>query len=316
MRADRLIATLLLMQARGKVTAAELAAELEVSVATARRDLDALSIAGVPVYAERGRGGGWRLLGGARTDLSGLSSGEMRALFLLLGPAASQSPDASSALRKLVRALPESFRAQAQVAAQAVHVDPARWGADPVPVDGLRESLGAAITQRRAVRIDYTGRSGPPWQRLVHPWGLIDKAGRWDLIAGTPAGVRTYRLDRIHAATTTQETFQGPQALDLGAQWQAVSAHLHARRSSARAHVVAPAGLLEALRANLGPQHVEVTGDDASGGIRLEVTADTVEMLARQLCGWTPEVEVLGPSQVQAELGRRGRALTQRYGPA
>ena len=80
--------------------------------------------------------------------------------------------------------------------------------------------------------------------------------------------------------------------------------------------MVAPAGLLEALRANLGPQHVEVTGDDASGGIRLEVTADTVEMLARQLCGWTPEVEVLGPSQVQAELGRRGRALTQRYGPA
>src|SRR5690625_2743112 len=116
MRADRLIATLLLMQARGKVTAAELAAELEVSVATTRRDLDALSIAGVPDYAARGRGGGWRVLGGARTDLSRLSSGEMRALFLLQGPADSQTPDASSALRKLVRALTESIRAQAQVA--------------------------------------------------------------------------------------------------------------------------------------------------------------------------------------------------------
>src|SRR5438046_2271432 len=103
MRADRLIAALLLMQARSRVTAAELAAELEVSVATARRDLEALSSAGVPVYPQPGRGGGWALVGGARTDLSGLTALEAQALFLLMGPAATSS-DARAALRKLVRA--------------------------------------------------------------------------------------------------------------------------------------------------------------------------------------------------------------------
>src|ERR671914_1550899 len=128
MRADRLVAVLLLMQARGRVTAAEVAAELEVSVATARRDLEALSAAGVPVYAQPGRGGGWALVGGARTDLSGLTAGEAQALFLLAGPAASVAPQVKSALRKLVRALPDRFRADAEAAAGAVVIDAARWG--------------------------------------------------------------------------------------------------------------------------------------------------------------------------------------------
>src|SRR6185437_6357512 len=128
MRADRLVAVLLLMQARGRVTAAEVAAELEVSVATARRDLEALSAAGVPVYPQSGRGGGWSLVGGARTDLTGLTSTEARALFLLAGPAASVAPPVRSALRKLVRALPGTFRADAEAAAAAIMVDAARWG--------------------------------------------------------------------------------------------------------------------------------------------------------------------------------------------
>src|SRR5687768_17096710 len=129
MRADRLVSSVLLMQSRGRVTAAELAAELEISVATARRDLEALSAAGVPVYPQPGRGGGWQLVGGARTDLSGLTAAEAQALFLLAGPAASTAPEVRSALRKIVRALPGPFRADAETAADAVVVDPAGWGA-------------------------------------------------------------------------------------------------------------------------------------------------------------------------------------------
>src|SRR6185312_13539278 len=102
--------------------------ELEVSVATARRDLEALSASGVPVYPQAGRGGGWQLVGGARTDLSGLSAPETRALFLLVGPAAAVSPEAKAALRKLVRALPQTFRADAEAAAGATLIDPTRWG--------------------------------------------------------------------------------------------------------------------------------------------------------------------------------------------
>ena len=126
MRADRLVALLLLLQRRGKVTAAEVADELEISERTARRDLDALAMAGLPVYSIQGRGGGWQMLGGGRTDLSGLSADEARALFLVAGPQAA-SPELRAALRKLVRALPEPMRDRAEAAADAVVVDPRGW---------------------------------------------------------------------------------------------------------------------------------------------------------------------------------------------
>uniref|UniRef100_UPI003D7EEDBE helix-turn-helix transcriptional regulator n=1 Tax=Kineococcus sp. SYSU DK006 TaxID=3383127 RepID=UPI003D7EEDBE len=133
MRADRLVAVLLLLQSRGRLTAAQVATELEVSLATARRDLEALAAAGVPVYPQAGRGGGWSLVGGARTDLSGLSEQEARALFLLLGPAGGDGPAVRTVLRKLVRALPTTFRADAEAAAGAVVDDGAGGGQEPPP---------------------------------------------------------------------------------------------------------------------------------------------------------------------------------------
>ena len=184
MRADRLVATLLLMQTRGRVTAAELADELEVSVATARRDLEALSTAGVPVYPQPGRGGGWSLLGGARTDLSGLTAAEAQALFVLVGPAAAVAPDAKAALRKLVRALPETFRADADAAANAVVIDPARWGGHDTQRPDLVAALQSAVVQRRKVRMHYAKRRGQRSERLVSPLGLIVKDEIWYLIAG------------------------------------------------------------------------------------------------------------------------------------
>src|SRR5690606_26269466 len=128
MRAARLVAVLLLLQQRGRVTAREVADELEISERTARRDLEALGLAGIPVYSQAGRGGGWRLVGGARTDLTGLTAAEARALFLVAGPASSGAPAVRSALRKLVGALPEPFRVEAAAAAASLHVDAAAWG--------------------------------------------------------------------------------------------------------------------------------------------------------------------------------------------
>lgn len=123
MRADRLLALLLFLQSREQVTAAEVAAELEVSLATARRDLEALSAAGVPVHVRPGRGGGWGLLGGARTNLTGLGGPEARSLFWMLGTAGLSDPDTRLATRKLFRALPESLRAEAEVLATTIHYD-------------------------------------------------------------------------------------------------------------------------------------------------------------------------------------------------
>lgn len=309
MRADRLVATLLLMQARGLVTAAELAEELEISVATARRDLEALSAAGIPVYPQRGRGGGWALLGGARTDLSGLSYPEMQALFLLIGPAAAVSPDAKAALRKLVRALPESFRTQAEAASAAVVVDASRWGDRPTVPAALLETLRAAVVGRDTLLVGY--RDDAP--RELDPWGLVDKDGVWYLVAGTPRGRRTFRVDRMTSAEPNGAAFEVPADFDLAQAWSEITTELEGRRSGTAAEVTIPEALVTPLSDVLGARHVERIGDDADGRVRLRVTSNTPGMLARQLAGWAPEIDVLGPPEVRAALAAIGGDLANRY---
>ena len=213
MRADRLVAALLVLQARGRVTAAELAEELEVSERTARRDLEALGMAGVPVYSQPGRGGGWSLLGGARTDLSGLTAAEARTLFLVAGPSSSATPEVKAALRKLVRALPETFRADAEAAASAVVLDPSSWDGAvarrPVHLDVLQQ----AVVEGVQVRLGYVGRDRRESERMVHPLGLVSKGTAWYLVAGTDAGRRTFRLNRVRSVEVTDEPAHRPPTL-------------------------------------------------------------------------------------------------------
>ncbi|MFI2560195.1 helix-turn-helix transcriptional regulator [Nocardia farcinica] len=315
MRADRLVAILLMMQSRGRVTAAEVAAELETSVVTARRDLAALSAAGVPVYPQPGRGGGWQLVGGARTDLSGLTAGEARALFLLAGPAARAAPEVKSALRKLVRALPQTFRDEAHAAAEAVVIDPARWGAadrEPPPVVSL---LQRAVVQRNRVRLRYTARTGDRSERLVDPLGLVAKDGIWYLIAGTERGRRTFRVDRIAEATCTDEMADRPDDFELPAEWTRVVEEMERRRAGTAATVLVSERLLPVLQDRQG-RHCVVDGPVADGRVRVRVTAPTAWMLAEQLAGWGAAIEVLGPPEVRRELARLGAELVDRYWPA
>lgn len=315
MRADRLVATLLLLQARGRVTAAELASELEVSVATARRDLEALSAAGIPVYPQIGRGGGWSLVGGARTDLTGLSANEAQALFLLLGPATSRgaAPDAArSALRKLVRALPHTFRADAEAAARATMVDPTRWGEPDRDQPELVGMLQAAVVARRKVRLTYDGRTRERTERLIDPWGLVDKDGIWYLVAGTERGQRTFRVDRIVAAEPTDQPAQRPDDFTLADAWQQVTDEVEQRRSRTWATVIAEARHVPVLRHQFG-RHCHTEGGTAGGRVRLRVGAPTPLDIARHLAGWGALIDVVDPQAVQSLLARIGAELTNRY---
>jgi predicted DNA-binding transcriptional regulator YafY len=314
MRADRLVALLLLLQTRGRVTAAEAAGELEVSVATARRDLEALSAAGVPVYPQAGRGGGWQLVGGARTDLTGLSAPEARALFLLLGPASSAGPDARGALRKLLRALPGTFRADAAAAAEAVVVDPAGWG-DRAPQRPEVTLLLDAVVARRVVEFDYAGRGGAPSRRRAEPWGLVDKDGLWYLVAGTASGRRTFRVDRMAAVATTGEPFERPGDLDLPGVWDEVVGEMERRRSLVAATVLVPARLGPVLGARFGRHCAVEDGPDDDGRVRLRVAAHTARSVAEQLAGLGGAVEVLDAPAVRAELAALGTELVARHGP-
>ncbi|MBF8185542.1 WYL domain-containing protein [Nonomuraea sp. K274] len=311
MRADRLVAVLLLLQARGRVTAAELAQELEISLATARRDLEALSAAGIPVYPQPGRGGGWSLVGGARTDLSGLNAAESQALFLLLGPAGSAEPELTSALRKLIRALPATFRADAEAAARAIVSDAAGWGEPEHELPALVRSLRDAVVRRLKVRLAYTGKGKQTTERLVDPLGLVDKDGTWYLIADTEAGRRTFRVDRVASADVTDLPARRPDDFDLSAEWARVVTETERRRSLVSAVVLIDARFLPVLRSHFG-RHCEVIAQD-DGRVRARVAAHMARSIAEQLAGWGAMVEVVEPESVRTELARIGHELTERY---
>ncbi|HEY9368613.1 helix-turn-helix transcriptional regulator [Streptomyces sp.] len=315
MRADRLVAALLLLQARGRLTAAELAGELDVSVATARRDLEAMAAAGIPVYPQPGRGGGWALVGGARTDLSGLSANEAQALFLLVGPAASVSSEAKAALRKLLGALPRTFRADAEAAANATVVDPTRWGERERPRPEMVGLLQSAVVRRQRVSLGYVDGAGRRTERLVDPWGLVDKDDVWYLVAGTERGRRTFRLDRIAAAEPTQEAADRPDDFALAAAWDEIVSEVEERRSGTWATLVVDARYVRVLRDRFG-RHCRVEGEEQSGSgrVRVRVAAPTPLDVARQLAGWGGLVEVREPKAVRDELARLGAELVQRYG--
>ena len=307
------MAVLLLMQARGRVTAAQVAEELEISVATARRDLEALSTAGIPVYPQAGRNGGWQLVGGARTDLSGLTATEAQALFLLVGPAASIAPDAKAALRKLVRALPDTFREHAQAAAEAVVIDPARWGEHVKERPELVRRLQDAVVRRLRVRLLYQGRGREESERLVDPLGLVDKDDIWYLIAQTGKGQRTFRVERVVSAELTEDSFERPADFDLSAAWSEIVDRMEERRSGLTATVLMDERFVWVMQDRLG-RNCEVDGLEGDQ-VRLRITAPTPLMIAQHLAGWGGSIDVVDPPSVQAELARLGRELADRYSP-
>jgi predicted DNA-binding transcriptional regulator YafY len=314
MRADRLVATLLLLQARGQVTAAEVAEELEVSERTARRDLEALGTAGLPIYSVQGRNGGWRLAGGGRTDLSGLSAAEARALFLVAGPSSSATPEVRAALRKLVRALPEGFRAQAEAASTALHVDTRGWdqGGGERPPPPHLDPLQEAVIDGVQVVLGYTNRDGGVSQRTVHPLGLASKGPVWYLVARTEAGQRTFRVDRVTSVARTDDPVERPADFDLATAWAGITDTVEELRLPVRAEArVAPdvVGILRMMfgrRVRIGP-----TGDD--GRVEVEVRGHHVPALAGELAGLGARVEVLGPPEVRDRLREIGTELAATY---
>ena len=313
MRADRLVATLLILQARGRVTAAELAEELEISERTARRDLEALAMAGIPVYSQAGRNGGWSLLGGARTDLSGLTAAEARTLFLVAGPSSAVTPEAKAALRKLVRALPETFRAEAEAAAAAVVLDPTTWGSTSAPRPPHLDAVQEAVVMGRQVRLAYADRTGNETERTVHPLGLVAKSSVWYLLADTEAGMRTFRVGRVRGVTMTDQPVVRPDGFDLAEAWKAVVEAMDERRNASRAVVRAKPQVMGWLRSTFGSR-VVIRDRLDDGRFEVEIGAWSTEALAHDLVGFGAHVEVVRPAGVRYQLARIGEDLVARYG--
>jgi len=308
-RADRLVAVLLLLQQRGRVTAREVARELEISERTARRDLEALGTAGIPVYSRQGRGGGWQLVGGARTDLSGLTAAEARALFLVAGPAAG-TPAVRTALRKLVRALPEPFRVQAEAAAASVHVDPAGWGRAEAELPRFLDPIQQAVIDGVQLELGYVDRAGRTSERVVHPLGVVSKGASWYLVAGTDRGRRLFRIDRVTSARPRAEPADRPEGFDLAAEWRAIAEAISEAPLEVRA--VADPDRIDLLRAILGTRlDVGGPGDD---GVEVLIRGHSARSVAGELAGAGAWLRITAPEEVRTELARVAGELAALYG--
>ena len=315
MRADRLVATLLLLQSRGQVTAAEVAEELEVSERTARRDLEALGMAGLPVYSQPGRNGGWQLAGGGRTDLSGLTAAETRALFLVAG-AGSTTPEVKTALRKLVRALPAPFRESAENASGAVVVDPVGWDRPtrrPRPAEHL-DAIQRAVVEGDQITLGYVARDGAVSTRVVHPLGLVTKGSTWYLVANTDAGTRTFRVDRVTDVERTGELVVRPEGFDLDEAWRLISDEVDQRRAPLRVRARATPGIVQLLRWVLGTRiSIGPAGPDLR--IDVELRGHDARSIAGEIAGFGADLEVLEPQEVRDHLAVIARELTALYAP-
>ncbi|MGK5443672.1 helix-turn-helix transcriptional regulator [Micromonospora sp. URMC 105] len=321
MRASRLISLVLLLQSRETMTAAELARELEVSERTVYRDVLALSAAGVPVYADRGRAGGYRLLGGYQTRLTGLTRDEAEALFLsgLPGPAGDMGlADAvASAELKVLAALPPTLRDAPARAGQRFHLDVPGWFRESAPPPWLAE-LARAVWRDRVVQLRYR-RGDREVGRRVEPYGLVLKSGVWYLVGRVGDGMRTYRVDRVVGVEVGGETFARDEDFDLGGHWrEQAEAFL---RSMLRAEItvrLSAAGLRALRWAPEAPfAYEEVTaaaGEPDGQGWRItRLPVESVEVAYDLLLRLGPEAEVLDPPELRARLAGAARRLGELY---
>ncbi len=269
-------------------------------------------MAGIPVYSQAGRGGGWSLVGGATTDLSGLTGAEVRTLFLIAGPSAA-TPEVKAALRKLVRALPETFRAEAEAAASAVVVDPTGWDHHRADPPAHLEALQRAVIDGVQVVLSYTARAGADTERVVHPLGLVAKRMVWYLIANTDAGLRTFRVGRVRSVVLTDRPVDRPEGFDLEEAWRSTLDRLDEHRVPAVATLRADPDVVRSLRAALGTP-MTVAREVIDGRVDIEVRSYSPEMIAAQLAGFGQRVEVLGPPEVRRHLERIAAELSDLYG--
>jgi predicted DNA-binding transcriptional regulator YafY len=323
MRASRLLSLLLLLQTRGRMTAQDLAAELEVSVRTIYRDVDALSAAGVPLYGDAGHAGGYQLLGGFRTRLTGLTAPEAETLFLsgLPGPAAELglATVLATATLKLRAALPQSVRENADRLSQRFYLDAPGWYRESGDVPHL-PAVAAAVWDRQVIEIRYRRWKEPvKVVRRIEPYGLVIKAGTWYVVARCDDSFRTYRVDQIDAVTRRGCGFEPVPDFDLGAHWRGYLAEFHQRLHTGYALIrvsqpavkrmarLLPTAVTAAVQAQTGG----VAGPD--GWLTARVPIESVGQALSDFLRLGADIEVLEPADLRDQIAHAARELAALY---
>ncbi|MDQ2717979.1 MAG: YafY family transcriptional regulator [Chloroflexota bacterium] len=320
MRADRLLSMLMVLQIKGHATAHELAERLEVSERTIYRDLEALSSAGVPVYTERGPGGGCVLAEGYRTNLTGLTESEVRTLFMSGVPALLANLELGrsleAALLKLLATLPTSHRSGAEHARQRIHLDPVAWGRAEEEVPHMR-AIQEGIWQDRRLLLTYRKGDGSIVERLIDPLGLVAKASIWYLV-GTVAGqMRVFRVSRTQDARLTDEPSQRPQDFDLPAFWKQWSHDFEASWPRYPVTFRADPRMLPSLPQMYGEGMHEIIKRagpaDKDGWVTLHMTFESLEMARGSMLSLGTWVEVLSPQELREHVIDFARGIVEFY---
>jgi predicted DNA-binding transcriptional regulator YafY len=323
MRASRLVSLLMLLQTRERMTARELAAALEVSVRTVYRDVESLGAAGVPVYGEPGHDGGYRLVEGYRTRLTGLTEAEAESLFLASLPAAADElgmgSAAAAAQLKLLAALPAELRVRADRSARRFHLDAPSWYHDADRVPHLA-AVSGAVWQERTVTIRYL-RWAQPQEivRTVEPHGIVLKGGRWYLVARAGDGeMRTYRVSRLLTVDVLAEGFEREPGFDLAAYWaDQLERFDHDRFRGTATLRLSPQGL-ERLPHVLEPALVDIASrsagpPDDAGWVQVTIPVEPAEQAVPELLRLGADAEVLGPPTLREHMTSAVQAMARRY---
>lgn len=313
---------LLLLQTKGRMTAQALADELEVSVRTIYRDVESLHAAGVPLYGDAGPSGGYQLLDGYRTRLTGLTEQEAESLFLAGLPGAAADlglGDAVSAAQlKLMAALPSSMRDRASRMAERFHLDAPAWyyEAEPAPFLGL---VADAVWRSRLLEVSYRRWRAPEEvTRVLRPLGLVLKAGRWYLVALGSSRISTYRVSQIQAATVLEESFERPSGFDLAAHWAASLEDFQARQFTGEAVIRLSRRGFESFPSNVVPavaRAAEESAVDDDGWVRVTIPIESIGHATGMLLRMGGEVEVLAPDELRSHVAEVVRRLASLYLP-
>jgi predicted DNA-binding transcriptional regulator YafY len=311
-RADRLISILLLLQVRGRLTARGLAERLEVSERTVLRDMDALAAAGVPVIADRGPGGGWRLLDNYQTKLTGLTTAEIQSLFFAHPPKILESlglgQAAEAARLKLQAALPASAQQQVERARQSILIDPRGWRDSP-SIASLPVLLDALWRDRR-VRFIYESGLGETGERLVDPLGLVARGSVWYLVASRDDQQRTYRLSRIRDAVLDEQPSVKPPGFDLAAYWETSTAEFRERLPRYYGmFLVAPSVMRWVRYRGWRLEEEREEGDR----VRIRLRFDAEEEALQFALSFGGDVEVIEPIELRGKVLEAARTLVERY---
>ncbi|THA76256.1 WYL domain-containing protein [Streptomyces sp. A0592] len=324
MSAGRLLSVLLLLQSRGRMSARAIAEELGVSVRTAYRDVERLQGAGVPVCAEPGRGGGYRLLDGYRTRLTGMTEGEARALlFAGLPDAAADlglAEEVSAARLKLLAALPAGAREEAARTATVFHVDAPGWYREPERTPYLPLFVDATLTQRVVEARYRRWRAPQEVSRRLRPYGMVLKSGVWYVVAASENGTAaTYRVAQVLDATMGDERFDRPRDFELGAYWASYLADFEARRCTGTATIrLSPRGRRR-LPDNVAPQVVRAVDATATavgedGWVEAVVPTESTAHACGEWLRLGADVEVVAPAELRRAMADTVGALARAYG--